>query len=153
MLTPSPKILGVDGRKMSKSYNNAVLISDSKEQVAAKVKVMYTDPTKIRVNDKGHPEGCVVYNTHKLYTPEVADIKQRCEAGTLGCVACKGRLIETLNAGLEPIRAERARWETRPQDVKEIVRRGTLKATEAARLTMADVRQAIHFETLSGGAA
>ena len=109
MLTRSPKILGVDGRKMSKSYNNAVLISDSKEQVAAKVKVMYTDPTKIRVNDKGHPEGCVVYNTHKLYTPEVADIKQRCEAGTLGCVACKGRLIETLNAGLEPIRrAERA---------------------------------------------
>lgn len=152
MLTKSPKILGVDGRKMSKSYNNAVLISDSKEQVAAKVKVMYTDPAKIRVNDKGHPEGCVVYNTHKLYTPEVADIKQRCEAGTLGCVACKSRLIETLNAGLEPVRAERTRWESRPQDVKDIIRQGTLKAAETARLTMRDVRKAIHLEALPGGA-
>ncbi len=110
LLSKSPKVPGTDGRKMSKSYNNAVLLSDSKEEITAKVKTMYTDPKKIRVDDKGHPEGCVVCATHTLYTPEFKEIESRCKAGTIGCVACKNRLIETLNAGLEPIRAERARW-------------------------------------------
>src|SRR6185295_11009408 len=74
LLSKSPKVLGTDARKMSKSYNNAILLADTAEQVTAKVKVMYTDPAKVRINDKGHPEGCVVFNTHKLYTPEWAEI-------------------------------------------------------------------------------
>jgi tryptophanyl-tRNA synthetase len=146
LLTKSPKVPGVDGRKMSKSYNNAVLLADSREEVAAKVKTMYTDPAKIRVNDKGHPEGCVVFATHKLYTPEWADIEQRCKAGTIGCVACKNRLIETLNEGLEPIRARRAEWVQKPAAVKEIVRSGTGRARETAQATVRDARKAIHFE-------
>ena len=143
LLTKTPKVPGTDGRKMSKSYNNAVLMSDSKEAVAAKVKTMYTDPKKIRLDDKGHPEGCVVYATHTLYTPEFKDIESRCKAGTIGCVACKNRLIETLNAGLEPIRAERARWTVKPDAVKEIVAVGSKKATDVARATMAHVHEAV----------
>ena len=143
LLSKSPKVLGTDGRKMSKSYNNAIYLSETKEQVTTKVKVMYTDPAKIRLNDKGHPEGCVVFNTHKLYTPEWADIEQRCKAGTIGCVACKGRLAETLNAGLEPIRARRAEWAGRMDQVKEMVREGSAKARAVASDTMNDVRAAV----------
>ncbi len=150
MLSKSPKIMGTDGRKMSKSYNNAVLLSDSKEQIAVKVKAMYTDPTKIRLTDKGHPEGCSVYNTHVLYTPEYAEIEERCKAGTLGCVACKSRLTETLSAGLEPIRARRSEWEKKPRAVEDIVREGTLKAAAVAAATMVDVREALHFKPAPG---
>lgn len=143
LLSKTPKVLGTDARKMSKSYDNAVLLSDTQEQAAAKVKGMFTDPSKVRVNDKGHPEGCVVFNTHRLYTPEWAEIEQRCKAGTLGCVACKTRLAETLNAGLEPIRAQRARWINRLDDVKQIVREGSQKAAAVASQTMREVSRAL----------
>ena len=122
LLTKTPKVPGTDGRKMSKSYNNAVLLSDSKEEVAAKIKTMFTDPKKIRLDDKGHPDGCVVYAMHHaLHAGSTRKSKSRCKAGTIGCVACKSRLAETLNAGLEPIRVERARWSSKMDDVKEIV--------------------------------
>lgn len=143
LLSKTPKVPGTDGRKMSKSYNNAVLLSDSKEEVTAKVKTMFTDPAKIRLTDKGHPEGCVVYATHTLYTPEFKEIESRCKAGTIGCVACKGRLTETLNAALEPIRSERARWSSKIGDVKEIVREGSKKAETVAVQTMGDARRAV----------
>src|SRR6185312_126445 len=81
LLSKAPKVIGLDGRKMSKSYNNAVYLSDTPKEIADKVRHMYTDPTKIRLGDKGHPEGCVVFNTHKLYTPEVAEIEKGCKAG------------------------------------------------------------------------
>src|ERR1019366_6548167 len=74
LLSQAPKIMGTDARKMSKSYNNAIYLSDTKEDVAVKAKSMFTDPKKIRANDKGNPAGCAVYNTHKLYTPEWAEI-------------------------------------------------------------------------------
>ncbi|HVO33248.1 MAG TPA: tryptophan--tRNA ligase [Elusimicrobiota bacterium] len=151
LLSRSPRILGTDRRKMSKSYNNAILLSDSPEEIAAQVKTMYTDPQKIRLTDKGHPEGCVVNATHKLYTPEAAEIEERCQAGTIGCVACKNRLAETLNAGLQPIRDSRARWATKLDDVKDIVRGGSLKATETAANTMATVRGALKLSDLPQG--
>jgi tryptophanyl-tRNA synthetase len=141
-LTKTPKVPGTDGRKMSKSYSNAVLLSDSKEEVVAKVKTMFTDPKKIRLNDKGDPSGCVVYATHTLYTPEFKDIEARCKAGTIGCVACKSRLAETLNAGLEPIRTERALWSSKMREVKEIVVEGSKKAEAVAAVTMKDARAA-----------
>ncbi len=151
LLSKSPKVPGTDGRKMSKSYNNAVLLSDSKEEVAAKVKTMYTDPKKIRVDDKGHPEGCVVYATHTLYTAEFKEIESRCKAGTIGCVACKNRLMETLNEGLEPIRAARTQWARKLNDVKDIVVEGSKKANQVAHETMTDVRDAMKL-TLPEGA-
>ncbi len=153
LLSKAPRVPGTDGRKMSKSYNNAVLLADTKEEVAAKVKTMFTDPAKIRLTDKGHPEGCVVFATHKLYTPEVAEIEERCKAGTLGCVACKSRLIETLNAGLEPIRQSRHEWALRASDVKDIVRDGSVKASHVAAQTMREVRSALHFAENSGASS
>jgi len=143
LLTRTPKVPGTDGRKMSKSYNNAVLLSDSKEDVTAKAKTMFTDPKKIRVNDKGNPDGCVVYATHTLYTPEFKEIEERCKAGTIGCVACKSRLAETLNSALEPIRSERARWSSKMRDVKDIVVEGSKKARTVAEATMRDARAAV----------
>lgn len=143
LLSPSPRLLGTDGRKMSKSYNNSVLLSDSSSEVEAKVKRMYTDPAKIRANDKGHPEGCVVFNTHKLYTPEFAEIEARCKEGTIACVPCKKRLMETLTASLEPIRTKRREWVGRLDTVKDIVREGSKKAATIATATMGDVRKAI----------
>lgn len=145
LLSKSPKILGTDGRKMSKSYNNALLLSDSAETIAIKVRGMYTDPTKIRLTDKGHPEGCMVYSTHTLYTPEFKDIEQRCKAGTIGCVACKNRLIETLNAGLEPIRQQRNDWSQKTNEVKEIVAEGSRQANAVASATLAEAREAVHL--------
>src|SRR5262249_52891553 len=95
--------------------------------------------------DKGHPEGCVVYATHTLYTPEAPEIESRCKAGTLGCVECKNRLVETLNAGLEPIRVRRAEWAGRMARVREIVHTGSTQAAATAAETMRDVRAAIHL--------
>ena len=137
---------------MSKSYNNAVLMSDSKEQIAARIKTMYTDPKKIRLGDPGNPDGCVVYAMHKLFTPaaEVVEIGSRCRAGTLGCVACKARLAETMNAGLEPLRERRAQWEKRPDDVRAILEEGTRKAAALAAETMNKVRAALHLAPASG---
>jgi tryptophanyl-tRNA synthetase len=145
LLSTSPKIVGLDGRKMSKSYDNAIYLSDTKEEISAKIKKMYTDPQKIRLGDKGHPEGCVVFATHQLYTPEFSQIEKDCKSGALGCAACKTRLNETLNSGLEPIRQRRAQWVGRMDQVKEIVQAGTEKARTAARETMGQVREAIHF--------
>jgi tryptophanyl-tRNA synthetase len=152
LLSKSPKVPGTDGRKMSKSYDNAVLLSDSKAEVTAKIRTMYTDPKKIKVDDKGHPEGCVVYATHTLYTPEAKEIEGRCKAGTIGCVACKARLAETLNAALDPIRAERARWSSRINDVKDILAEGSERAQAAAEATMRDVRAAIRLAGREKGA-
>jgi tryptophanyl-tRNA synthetase len=150
LLSKSPKILGTDGRKMSKSYNNAVLLSDTKEQVDAKIKTMFTDPKKIRKNDPGNPYGCVVFNTHKVYTPEVAKIEEDCKTGDLGCVDCKKRLMETLNAGLAPIREARAQWAGRLNEVKEIVRAGSEQARIVAQSTLKEVREALHFQLKPG---
>lgn len=148
LLSEAPRVPGIDGRKMSKSYNNAVLLSDTAEETAAKIKQMYTDPKKIRLNDKGHPEGCVVYAMHRLFTPEYQEIEARCKGGTIGCVACKNRLTETMNKALEPIRASRADWEKREDDVKSIVREGSKKANEVANQSLADARKALHLAGL-----
>jgi len=145
ILSRSPRVPGTDRRKMSKSYGNAILLSDTQEQVVATIKKMYTDPVKIRLNDPGHPEGCVVFATHELFTPEVADIEVRCKSGALGCSACKNRLGETLNAALDPIRAKRAEWVNRWDDVKAIVHDGSVKAEKIASETMQKVRDAIHL--------
>jgi tryptophanyl-tRNA synthetase len=143
LLTKSPKIMGLDGRKMSKSYNNAIYLSDSKEEANKKIKTMFTDPKKIHLGDKGNPEPCVVFNTHKLYTPEVAEINTGCRSGTLGCAACKNRLSETLNAALDPIRDKRATLASKMSEVKEIVTEGSQAAQKVAQTTMEEVRHAL----------
>lgn len=137
---------GIDGRKMSKSYGNAIYIADSAEETEKKVKSMFTDPTKIKRDDPGHPETCPVFALHKIYNPEeTALIEADCRAGTLGCVANKKRLAEKMNEALAPIRARRAELEANPKLVRDILAAGAEKARMTARRTMEEVHAAMGF--------
>ena len=112
-LTEYAEMPGLDGRKMSKSYDNAIYIADTPEETDTKVRSMYTDPTKLRKNDPGHPEGCAVYAMQKAYGR--ADMHEDCEAGRIGCVECKMRLANFLNERLAPIRERRDRARSAPR--------------------------------------
>lgn len=145
-LTEFSAMPGLDGRKMSKSYGNAIYIADSEEETEKKVRSMYTDPLKIRKNDPGHPEGCAVFAMHKIYSKEEAEeIHSRCESGQQGCIDCKKCLYAKLNERLAPIRARRHEIEANPKMLDDILAAGAEKARKAAGETMAAVREAMHF--------
>jgi tryptophanyl-tRNA synthetase len=145
LLTPTPKILGIDRRKMSKSYNNAIFLSDSPETISQKVSQMITDPQRARRSDPGRPEVCNVFDFHNLYSPAdtVQDVDRCCRTAEIGCVECKKMMAGYLIEALEPVRQQRAFYEARPELVEEIVAAGTSKAAQTARRTMEDVRAAI----------
>ncbi|MCL5105508.1 MAG: tryptophan--tRNA ligase [Armatimonadetes bacterium] len=143
-LTEYAAMPGLDGRKMSKSYNNAIYIADTPEETVAKVRTMYTDPLKIHKNDPGHPEGCAVYGLLDVYGQ--ADMHKDCEAGIIGCVECKMRLANYLNEKLAPIRDRRNELEQHPKHLDEILASGAEKARKVARETMAEVRQAMNLD-------
>ena len=145
ILTETPKILGIDRRKMSKSYNNAIFLSEAPEQIAAKVSLMVTDPQRARRSDPGDPDICNVFTFHKLYTAagEVAEIDHHCRKAQIGCVECKKKMAQNLTAALAPIREKRAFYEAHPKRVDEIVNDGCNKARKTARATMEAVRAAI----------
>ncbi len=135
---------GTDGRKMSKSYDNSILLADTDEQTIAKVKTMFTDPEKIRKSDPGHPETCPVFFFHRVFNGAEADsIAQRCRMGQLGCVEDKADMARHLNAALAPIRERRRALDATPKMVEEIVHEGTRRAREVAAATLASVRAAI----------
>lgn len=145
LLSEYPIILGTDGRKMSKSYENDIAIGNPEEDTAKKVSKMYTDPKKIHKGDKGHPEQCPVFLLHKIYTPEI-DIKTiyiDCISGKLGCVECKKILISNMNKSLAPIRKKRAELEKNLDYVKDILISGSDKARSKAQETMGEVRKAM----------
>jgi tryptophanyl-tRNA synthetase len=141
LLTKFPSIPGVDGRKMSKSLNNHITLAESEEETAAKLRRMFTDPQKLRRGDPGRPEICPVYLLHQIYTPDHADIVAPCKSGQLGCVDCKKRLIDNLNAALAPIREKRKKLVEKPDAVFDILRDGARRARQRAEATMALVRQ------------
>jgi len=145
MLTQTPKILGLDRRKMSKSYGNAIFMSDSPEQIAQKTSRMITDPMRQKKSDPGDPDICNVFDFHKLYSDKemVDEINEQCRAGAIGCVDCKKKMTANLTAALEPTREKRAWYETRPDEVKQIIETGNAAATVVARQTMTDVRNAL----------
>jgi tryptophanyl-tRNA synthetase len=145
ILTETPKILGIDRRKMSKSYNNAIFLSDSPDEISAKVSRMITDPQRARRSDPGNPDVCNVFDFHKLYTPaaDVKKIDSDCRAAQIGCVECKKKMALYLNKALEPIREKRSYYEAHPQQVDEIMADGCDRARKTARTTMEDVRAAI----------
>ncbi len=147
ILTQSSKILGLDRRKMSKSYNNAIYLSDSPEDIRAKVATMITDPNRARRKDPGNPEICNVFEFHKLYSPPsvVEEINGKCRSASIGCVECKKIMAENLIGALAPIREKRKYFEERPEMVREIIASGNQKARAVARQTMVDVRGAIHI--------
>ncbi len=149
LLTETPKVPGTDGRKMSKSYNNAVFFADSEEEVQRKVMKMFTDPQKLRKNDPGRPEICPVFMYHKLFTEDpkkVEQIEKDCRLGKLGCVECKRIMLEGLERFLSPIRERRREIEGRVKEVEEIFIEGSSKAREVARRTMEEVRQAMNLK-------
>jgi len=145
ILTRTPKILGTDRRKMSKSYDNAIFLSDSPDTISTKVASMITDPQRARRSDPGNPEVCNVYDFHQLYTePDtVAEIEQQCRSAGIGCVECKTKMAQQLISALEPIREKRTYYEQRPEVVEEIMVEGSNKASQTARQTMEDVRAAV----------
>jgi tryptophanyl-tRNA synthetase len=145
LLTEVPKLLGIDGRKMSKSYDNAIFISDPPEEVRRKTSVMFTDPNRIKKSDPGNPDICNVFSFHKVYSsPEtVSRVNRECRAATLGCVEDKRQLAETLVSYLSPIHDVRARYLKDRRLVEEILEDGCQRARRVAAQTMEEVRAAM----------
>ncbi len=143
MLTEIPKLLGIDGRKMSKSYNNAIYISDTPEEVRQKVAQMFTDPNRIKRSDPGNPDICNVFAFHRVYSsPEtVAQVDVDCRCAKIGCVQDKKNLAENIIRYLAPIHAERARYLQNPALVQEAVEDGCRRAGAVAVQTMEEVRE------------
>lgn len=134
-----PLLPGVDGRKMSKSYNNTISLTASTAEIKEKVQQMVTDPARLRKDDPGHPEVCVVYKFHEVYTPEVAEVEENCRGGKIGCVACKRHLAENLDKLLSPFRERRAAWEE-PGKVEQVLEQGAEQARQVTQETMKEVR-------------
>jgi tryptophanyl-tRNA synthetase len=143
-LTRFARVPGLDNRRMSKSLDNAIYLSDSPEEIAAKVRTAYTDPTKLRANDPGHPDGCVVFAYHRAFNGENAEaIGADCRAGRLGCVANKKNLAAILAEQLRPFRERREELLAHPERVREALRSGEDRARTIAQETMREVREAM----------
>lgn len=142
MLTEAPRVPGGDGRKMSKSFDNAIYIADDPEVIRKKMMAAITDPARKRRDDPGHPEVCNIFAYHKLFTDsaEVATIDAQCRAAEIGCVDCKKRCIENAVRFWAPIQERRAAWEGRDEELLEIARDGSCRAQSVARETMEIVR-------------
>ncbi|MBI5243961.1 MAG: tryptophan--tRNA ligase [Elusimicrobia bacterium] len=150
LTTETPKVPGIDGRKMSKSYGNAVDLAEPPETLKAKVLSMFTDPLKIRKNDLGHPapcpenpSGCVVFALHRLYSGFWESREGECRRGEIGCVACKNDLLKSLEGPFSELRANRERCANEP--VEDILEEGSARAREAAERTMERVRKAMNL--------
>lgn len=145
LLTETPKILGIDRRKMSKSYGNAIYLSDSPEVTEKTVQKMITDPLKIKKGDPGRPEICNVFTYHTIFSKkdEVQQIDRDCRSGALGCVDCKAWMAKNLNAYLEPIRKKRAGLEKQPKKLVKILSEGSAQARKVAQKTLEEVKEAM----------
>jgi tryptophanyl-tRNA synthetase len=149
LLTPSPKLPGTDGRKMSKSYGNTILMTDPEPVVRQKLKTMVTDPARIRRTDPGDPDKCPVGDLHKVFsTPEtLANVYKGCRTAGIGCIQCKGWAADALVQVLAPIQERRASF-TEAQAV-EILNEGSNRARVRAEQTMHEVRTAMHLSLSS----
>ena len=144
-LTEVPKILGLDGRKMSKSYGNAIELGEEAESARKRIMVAVTDPARKRRTDPGNPEICAIYHLHRAYSPadRVEMVDQECRRAGIGCVDCKKLLLENLLPALDKHRAARAALDREPGKIDELVRLGTEKARKVAEETMVSVRAAM----------
>jgi tryptophanyl-tRNA synthetase len=145
-LSEFPEVPGTDGRKMSKSYDNAIFISDDEEATTRKVRSMLTDPQKIRRGDPGRPEICPLFALWRFVNPLKLDgVAAECRSGALGCVQDKTDFAEQLNAYLRPVRERYALYDADPGLVERIVADGTLRAREIAAGVLADVKRAMRL--------
>ena len=148
LLTETPRLLGLDGQKMSKSYGNAILLRDKPEEVAKKVKTMPTDPARVRRTDPGDPEKCPVWNLHQVYSSqETRDwVWQGCTTAGIGCLECKQPVIDAILAEQKPWRERAEKYLANPKQVHWIVETGTERARTVAKQTMRDVREAMGLQ-------
>ena len=149
LLTATPKVPGLDGRKMSKSYGNTILLREDPDAVAAKLKTMQTDPARVRRSDPGDPEKCPVWDLHKLYSdePTRAWVNQGCRSASIGCLECKAPLIERIVEEVKGMRKRGQEFEENPELVATLVQQGAEKAREVARATLDEVRRAMNLRT------
>ena len=148
VLSSIRRVKGLDGNeKMGKSLGNAIYLSDSEEEITKKVMSAYTDPNRIRKDDLGNPDNCMVSYYHNLFNKnEFENICEECRKGQRGCVACKKELANCIIKHLEPIREKRKYYEERPELVKEILMEGTKKAQKVAKETMIKVKEAMKLD-------
>jgi tryptophanyl-tRNA synthetase len=145
LLTPVPRTPGTDGRKMSKSYNNSILLKDTEADIRSKLKTMVTDPARQRKSDKGDPAKCPVFDLHKAFsTQDTRDwATLGCTTATIGCIECKSKLADHVVARIEPMRQKREELSRRPDTVMDILKDGSARARKVAQATMEEVHRAM----------
>ncbi|MGB6903687.1 MAG: tryptophan--tRNA ligase [Acidobacteriaceae bacterium] len=153
LLTPSPKLPGTDGRKMSKSYGNAILLSDPEPEIRAKLKTMVTDPARIRRTDPGNPDKCPVGDLHKIFSSQeiLAKVYAGCTTAGIGCIECKSWAADAIVSALAPIQERRVHFEQHPALVTDIFNDGARRATARAEQTMHEVRSAMGLDSALPG--
>ena len=145
-LTSVPRLLGLDRRKMSKSYGNCIFLADPPEAVAQKISTMYTDPQRIRRSDPGHPEECNVHDYFRFFAPaRAAEVDGKCRGAQWGCTDCKRELAAVLNAYLDPIRKHRTELLADKGELEGILRAGSERARAIAGQTMKEVKAAVGY--------
>lgn len=143
LLTKTARVPGLDKRKMSKSYGNSILLAETDEDIAKKVRTMYTDPSRIKATDAGHPDGCVVFAFHEIFNKDAQTRKQECINGCIGCVKCKKELTEMICEFSRPIFKKRQELANDKKYVEDILKEGALKAEAVASQTMKEIREAV----------
>ena len=145
LLTPASKMPGLDGQKMSKSYDNTISLREDLEQISGKISKMPTDPARVRLTDPGDPEKCPVWQLHQTYSDEDTKswVVEGCKSAGIGCLECKKPVIDAVVQELEPIQKEAAQYENDRELVRSVLIEGGEKARESARETIADVRSAM----------
>ncbi|OQC72613.1 MAG: Tryptophan--tRNA ligase [Deltaproteobacteria bacterium ADurb.Bin002] len=145
LLTGVPKLLGIDGRKMSKSYDNSIYLSDRGKELRQKIASMFTDPQRMRKKDPGNPEICNVFTFHGLYSPAptVAEINRECRVAGIGCTDCKKMLAARVEEALAPVHERMDYYQRNGKEIEEMIQKGNDEAAAIARQTMAEVREAV----------
>ncbi|MCM8776416.1 MAG: tryptophan--tRNA ligase [Candidatus Omnitrophica bacterium] len=144
ILTQTPRIPGIDGRKMSKSYDNCIYLADSEEETKKKVLSMITDPARKRREDKGHPEVCPVFLYHQIFnSSQTETVAHECRNALRGCVECKLEMVGKMNEFLSPIRKRREEWNRKRTEVRKILDRGKKRAQEVADQTLLEAMKAV----------
>jgi tryptophanyl-tRNA synthetase len=144
-LTKFPKVMGTDGRKMSKSYGNTINLSDPEPVVRQKLKTMVTDPARVRRHDPGNPDICPVYDFHKIYSPQATQdqINKDCRTATIGCIDCKKLVADRIVERMIPVWDARGRLSKDPSYLNDIVAEGSTRAGKVAKATLHDVNEAM----------
>ena len=148
LLTPTPRVPGLDGQKMSKSYGNTIGLAEAPESIEKKLRTMQTDPARVRRTDPGEPEKCPVWQFHRMYSdePTQAWVQQGCRSAGIGCLECKQPVIDAVLSELKPIREKVTEYKASPSTVDIILSEGRERARDAARETMDDVREAMGLD-------